>query len=111
MKLPNIDQAVVRRQKVVEYLLSLTHRDGRGKARFFLGFGFESGKWQVLADALKMHASTHEVTESVPSPFGIRYIIDGELQAPDGRRPRVRAVWFIEDGDDIPAFVTAYPAK
>ena len=28
----------------------------------------------------------------------MRYIIEGELSAPDGRKPSVRSVWFIENG-------------
>jgi hypothetical protein len=33
--LPNAAAAIVARSKVVDYLLSETHPDGRGKARFF----------------------------------------------------------------------------
>jgi hypothetical protein len=35
MKLPNYEQVVITREKVVDYLLSDTHRDGRHKAAFF----------------------------------------------------------------------------
>lgn len=111
MKLPNLERAIVKRQKIVDYLLSRTHRDGRAKAQYFLGFGFDPEKWQVFAEALKGHAAANDVSESVTSPFGMRYIINGELEAPDGRKPRVRAIWFIEDGDDVPTLVTAYPEK
>jgi hypothetical protein len=45
------------------------------------------------------------------SPFGRRYIVDGALAAPDGRRPRVRMIWFIETGEDVPHLVTAYPLE
>ena len=111
MKLPNLENAIVKREKVVDYLLSMTHRDGRGKAKFFFGFGFVLEQWQVLAEALKAHAAANDVSESVTSPFGMRYIINGELEAPDGRKPRVRAVWFVEDGDDVPTLVTAFPGR
>jgi hypothetical protein len=40
MKLKGIERASVRRRKVVDYLLSLTHPEGRGKAAFFRRFGF-----------------------------------------------------------------------
>jgi Domain of unknown function (DUF6883) len=40
MKLPYYEQVVVTREKVVDYLLSDTHRDGRHKAAFFNRFGF-----------------------------------------------------------------------
>ena len=35
MKLPNAEQAVVDREKITDYLLSLTSPDGWSKARFF----------------------------------------------------------------------------
>jgi hypothetical protein len=40
MKLPNVEAAVISEDKITGYLLSTTHRDGRHKAAFFLGFGF-----------------------------------------------------------------------
>ncbi len=111
MKLPNYEKAIVRRKKIVDYLLSRIHKDGRGKATFFERFGFISESWEILGEALKRHAGEHEVNKSEASPFGMRYIIDGGLDTPDGRRPDVRVVWFIEQGADVPYLVTAYPAR
>jgi hypothetical protein len=54
------------------------------------------------------HASQNEVARTEDSPFGKRDIIDGELSSPDKRSPRVRAIWFIETGEDVPHLVTAY---
>ncbi|MGH3976576.1 MAG: DUF6883 domain-containing protein [Pseudonocardiaceae bacterium] len=28
-----------------------------------------------------------------------------------GRTPSIRSVWFLESGQDVPRFVTAYPLK
>lgn len=33
------------------------------------------------------------VVTAVDSPYGTRYSVDGELQTPSGRLPRVRTVW------------------
>jgi hypothetical protein len=109
VKLPNYDKAVVPREKVVGYLLSFAHRDGRGKAAFFSGFGFTADVWQTLADALRLHAAEHEVVKIEATPFGARHVIEGELGAPDGRAPLVRVVWFIETGEEVPRLATAYP--
>lgn len=111
MKLPNHEKAIVRREKIVNYLLSRVHKDGRSKAEFFESFGFTSKQWEIFSKALKRHAGEHEVVKSETSPFGMRYIIDGGLDTPDGRRPEVRAVWFIEQGLKEPYLATAYPAK
>ena len=60
MKLPNAEQARVDRAKVVDYLLSAEHEKGRDKAQFFVRFGFAAERWEDLADALRVHAVTHE---------------------------------------------------
>ncbi len=109
--LPNLDRAVVSERKIVEYLLAETHPDGQGKARFFSRRGFSVADWQALAAALRRHAAENRVVEATETPFGVRYVIDGQLRAPDGRTPTVRAVWFIEASDDAPRLVTAFPAK
>ena len=109
MKLPNYEQAQVPPSKITDYLLSTSHPDGRGKARFFRSYGFTVEQWEFLADALRRHAADHEVTGTELSPFGTRFIIEGIMFTPDDRTPRVRTIWFIETGEQIPRFVTAYP--
>ena len=111
MKLPGYAEAVVPERKLTEYLLSLTHRDGRSKAVFFLRFGFTHDEWRVLADALLRHAALHEVADIEETPFGMSYVIECPLLAPDGRAPTARVVWFIATGERIPRLVTAYPLK
>ncbi|MGE0826335.1 MAG: DUF6883 domain-containing protein [Candidatus Binatia bacterium] len=110
-KLPNIAQALIPRKKIVNYLLSDTHDAGRDKATFFTHFGFTANNWEVLVHALRRHAVQHEITKIETSPFGTRYVIHGALQTPTGRTPQIRAVWFIDTGETIPRFVTAYPLK
>jgi hypothetical protein len=83
---------IVPREKIVEYLSSLAHRDGRNKALFFFGFSVDA--WQTLANVLLRHAAEHEVAKIEASQFGARYIVEGELHAPDGRTTLVRVVWF-----------------
>jgi hypothetical protein len=109
LRLPDLRDAVVPQEKVEGYLLSLTHPVGRFKARFFAHFGFSASSWQALADALLRHAEANEVVESDDTEFGTRYTVDGLLEAPDGRRPRVRVVWFVERDETAPRLVTAYP--
>jgi hypothetical protein len=110
MKLPNSDKAIVPKAKIVRYLLDLTSENGRAKAVFFLAFGFTIDEWQIMAEALKQHASDHEVTKTDERPpFGVHYVVEGMLNTPDGRNPGVRVVWIIDEGDDTPRLVSAYP--
>jgi hypothetical protein len=64
MKLPNLEQAIVPPEKITDYLLSITHEDGKHKAAFFMGFGFTVESWEELAEALIDHAAKQDVTES-----------------------------------------------
>jgi hypothetical protein len=111
VKLPNLEHAVVSEEKITDYLLSRTHRDGRHKAAFFESFGFSTEDWQSLQRVLLQHAADHEVTKMERSPFGVRYVIEGIITAQDGRTPMIRSVWFVENGEDAPRFVTAYPLR
>ena len=109
MKLPNYQDAVIEREKIIDYLLNHSHRHGASKAKFFAEFGFHEESWETLASALREHAERHEVGRVRETGFGPRYEIDGELRAPDGRSPRIRAVWQIEKGEIAPRLITAYP--
>ena len=109
MNLPNAERAVVPSRKITHYLLSSAHRDGQHKAEFFRSFGFKLESWEELASALLDHAHRHEVIEIVPTPFGRNFVIEGALPAPDGRAPKVRAIWFIANGRETATLATAYP--
>ena len=73
--------------------------------------GFTQGNWTALADALKRHAAVYDVATIEDTRFGRRYTIEGRLDAPNGDAPIVRAVWFVEEGQAEPRFVTAYPIR
>jgi len=107
--LPNRELARVPEEKLTRYLLATSHPVGRSKAAFFLRFGFSVESWTVLAQALSQHAADHAITAVQQSQFGSRYVIEGQLATPDHRNPHIRSVWFIDTGEGIPRFVTAYP--
>jgi hypothetical protein len=111
VKLPNCEHTVVPRAKVVDYLLSGTHRDGQHKAVFFKRFGFAAAEWERLGQALCEHAAEHDVRRVEISSYGQRYIVEGIIRSPDMRNPLIRAVWFVDSGEDTPRFVTAYPLR
>ena len=111
MKLPNVDSAVVDQEKITGYLLDPAHRYGASKARFFAQFGFRLAEWEILANALRAHAGQHEIARSKESGYGRRYEIDGPLDTPDGKRPRVRSVWQTDEGQLAPRLITAHPLE
>jgi hypothetical protein len=111
MKLPNYEQVVITREKIIDYLLSDTHHDGRHKATFFKRFGFTVAEWESVASVQREHAAEHDVTQVEPSPYGQRYVIEGIVRSPNGRNPFIRTIWFIETAEEMPRFVTAYPVR
>lgn len=109
-KVPNYADCMVPEAKITKYLLNLESEQGKSKARFFLAFGFTIEAWAALADALKQHAATHEVSQTIiRETFGVNYVVEGAVTTPDGRNPHIRVVWTIDHGDHIPRLVSAYP--
>lgn len=96
-------------EKIVGYLLSDTHPEGRHKAAFFTAFGFSIERREEFARALLRHLRENEALEEARSPFGRRYLVEGIIHAPDGRTPMIRSIWFIERGAEAPRLVTAFP--
>lgn len=105
--LPFADRARIDEAKVTDYLLNPAK--SRGKAEFFLRFGFSAGDWRIMAEALAAHGRAGRVSAVVESEYGSRYSIDGTLPTPDGRHPQVRTVWIVEHGADCPRLITAHP--
>ena len=104
------DARRIDRSKVDEYLLHPIN--GRGKAAFFLAYGFRLPRWEELRDALLDHAQAGFLQEVVVSPYGSRYIVRGALLTPVGRVPLpvVCAVWQADNGAEGVRLITAYPA-
>lgn len=110
MPLPYADHAIIPPDKIVAYLLNEANPRARGKAAFFLSFGFTTAQPEVLAAALLAHAQTQSVISSRPAYDGTNYAIEGTLRTPDGRNPLVLSIWFIGKAETFPRLVTAYSA-
>lgn len=109
MQLPNLANAVIEEKKITSYLLAEERPEG--KAAFFLAVGFTRARWDLLQGALLAHAGSNEVVGKVTNPHGVKYIIEGPVQTPDGRNPPIRAVWIVDKATDVPRLVTAYPLE
>ena len=111
MKLPHREYAKIEESKIVDYLLSSTHEDGRHKAAFFVQFGFTVAQWPRLAEALIQHIHENEIASVTETSRGEHFTVEGELETPSGRRPLVRTVWMIEFGSKAPRLITTYPLR
>jgi hypothetical protein len=108
--LPNRKNAVVKKTKITEYLLSLDHPLGRTKASFFYRFGFNAGNWELLRDAFIEDTENNEVYETHENNYGIKYNIRGPIHTPDDRNPIIESVWIIKSQSETPYLITAFPA-
>jgi hypothetical protein len=109
VKVPNRERAYIPSAKLYDYLLSETHSIGRWKAQFFRALGFNETNADALEQGLIAIAQSEEVTDTVSSRHGTKYVVDGPLQTPQGTFVQVRTVWIIDAGQERPRFVTAYP--
>jgi hypothetical protein len=111
VNLPNAHLAVVDLRKIEDYLLSMEHPEGSAKASFFTSFGFDANRWQELAQALQQHATAHSISFRTATSHGEKFVVDGPLDCPDGRSPRIRVIWIVDVGSIAPRLVTAYPLQ
>lgn len=111
MILPHIDRIRLEQTKVTDYLLNSAHPDNGGKAAFFTGWGFTTADWTSFAEAILGMAAGSKVVDRVQSKWGLKYVVDGPLNAPNGTTPPVRTVWVVDVNSDVPRLITAYPGK
>ena len=111
MKLPNCENAIVEQKKIESYLLNTKHQYGASKARFFAKFGFCNENWEQLSEALLKHGQQRQVVSECETGFGPRYLVECELDVPDGHCPCIRTVWQLDKGMINPRLITAYPLE
>jgi hypothetical protein len=107
---PGVANCIFAKDKIVNYLLSESHPQGKSKCKFFNKFGFSPNDPEKLEFALQSHPVDHEFVKAVWTDFGLRYEVECSIRSPDGRDPCVVSVWQ-ENKDGLPAFITAYPKK
>lgn len=107
--LPKSGRFQVDETKVLDYLLSDKHPEGKSKAKFFSTHGFQRRDWQVLQDALVHHGQNRPVISTAKSAYGVKYVLECEIHTPNRSHPCIRSVW-VSESDDTFRLVTAYPA-
>jgi hypothetical protein len=108
MKLPNAERAVVDIGKLLDYSLNEAHEVGKHKARVFrAALGLTAGDAKWLRELILRAARDGEVSESSPSPFGEKYVIDVAVTHA-GRGAIVRTTWIVERGTDFPRLTSCY---
>jgi hypothetical protein len=109
MKLPNGEHASISPSKLANYLLSETHSAGHSKAKFLRALGFDKTTVNALRDELLRIAREDDVTDTVGSPHGTKFVVDSLLSTLSGQHVLIRTIWIIDIGHQNPRLVTAYP--
>lgn len=94
--------------KVRDYLLNPDHPIGGAKARFFLGIGYSWPRVEQLIADLIQHGHRSTVTEEKQSPYGVKFVVDGPLLAPNGREYPIRTVWMEQSPGTLVLLITAH---
>jgi hypothetical protein len=109
VKLPRGNNSVVPLRKLTDYLLSESHPVGKSKAVFFRQIGFDGTNVRLLEASFLKIAAHENIVEVTSSPHGTKYVVDGDIELPQGGTAAVRTIWIIESEVGGPRFVTAYP--
>lgn len=71
--------------------------------------GFHVNQWEIFKEFIYAMAKTTEVSETIFTQYGTKFIIIGTMPAVDNRNHLIKTVWInpLKTKDVI--FVTAYP--
>lgn len=98
MTLPNAQNADVSDKKLLSYLLDLNHLQNQGKAAFFKIVGFTLINPDDLRVAFLSQIAANDVTKIINTNFGTRFVIEGLMSCPNGKKYPIRSVWFVDTG-------------
>lgn len=107
MKLP--ENVVIPDDKLLRYLL--LPRDENDKSVFLALAGYTLATWEVLKSDLHDLARSHEVTDVLTSPYGIKHEVRGALMGPNGRLLHIVSVWITLEATGETRFVTLFPER
>ena len=109
MKLPFGELAEIPIEKTTKYLLNIEHPQNKGKAYFYFKIGFDEKQAEALKDAILNIAKTGTVQNIQTNEEGVKYEVLGTLIAPNGKEYPLKTIWIIENNNQKPRLVTAYP--
>ena len=110
MKLPNLDLALIDRNKLWNYSLNSQHDRGKHKARLFaaiLDLGRNENDVEILQTLILEAVQNHEAIPSQSDQYGQRYIVDF-LTIRSQNTANIRTTWIIRPDEDFPRLVSCY---
>lgn len=96
MPVPNSDLAFISPEKLAGYLLNHDHPTGAAKARWFNRLGYDLENLATFEQDLLRLVRESEEYQALPTQFGWKYVVEGELVTPVRTQADVVSVWIVE---------------
>jgi len=107
MLLPNANRAIIKEEKITDYVLNFDHFEGKNKARVFSSvLGLKKQNAHYLINAIRDAILITDAVKQSESAFGIKYSVDFDLKF-EKKIGRVRTAWLVEN-DNIPRLITCF---
>lgn len=108
MLLPYANKAIIKEEKITDYVLNFDHFEGKNKARVFSSvLGLKKENADYLINAIRVAILTNDAVRQSESAFGIKYSVEFDLLF-EKKIARVRTGWLIENGNDVPRLITCF---
>lgn len=108
MLLPNANKAIIKKEKITDYVLNFEHFEGKNKARVFLSvLGLRKENSDYLIAAIRDAILINQAVKLSESAFGIKYTVDFNLLF-ENKKARVRTGWIVEYKNNTPRLITCY---
>jgi len=109
-RMPNYEKAIIDPVKLKDYVLSDTHPIGRFKAVLFRQMGHRQRNWGQFVEDIRMQHLSLDAELGEKTKYGQKYIITGDIKGPSGKVMKLKSIWIILTGEELPRFITIYPA-
>ena len=107
----SLHTTIIAPEKLYDYVLDFTNRDGESKARFLEEIGYNQKNWQILEADLRAQHLSQEARPGKKSRYGEKYEIIAPLVGPNGKKRWLRSIWMIRNGERAARFITLIPEK
>jgi hypothetical protein len=106
-RLPNAERANSKLRRIRDYLLNTAHITGAPESAVFHRPRLRFTRRGVVACVAGPAGQTNAVVRRIDTAWGPRRTVACHCQTPDGRNPRIRTLWQIEQG--VPRLRTVLP--
>ena len=71
--------------------------------------GYTKEDWEMFIEDIKRFHLPLDAEPVEENRYGQKYAITGPVEGPNGKKMRLKSVWIILRGDEVPRFIAIYP--